>query len=153
MKKRGLVLIIGILGFGLMVGAQGRNANRFVEKKAPMTQQKAECSALDLNLTDAQRVKVEEFYKKREVLRDEKFANFKNVQQTNREDWLNSRKQFRDEMAKFRAEGDVELEKIIGKDNMTLLQQKRNETQKANRENSGRRMDVKNKNWKRNRVL
>lgn len=143
MKKRGILLLIGILGFVLMGGAQGKNANRFVGKNAPVTQQKAQCSALDLDLTDAQRVNVEEFYKKRGVLRDEKFANFKAEQQASREDWESSRKQFRDEMDKFRAESDVELEKIIGKDNMTQLQQKRIENrknQKMNKRNNSKRM-------------
>lgn len=148
MKKTGLFVFIGLFLMTVSLSAQrGAGQNQRKDKPAPRQEMKKaplrgeRCLALDLELTEEQRAKVIEHHEKQQALRDAKIAEFQKEGDTNRETWQENRQKFREEMDKLRAEGDVELEKIIGKEKMTQLNKMREENRQKFRDSKRPRRD------------
>lgn len=138
MKKVGLFALIGLFALTTSLSAQ-RGAGKNQRKDRPIPCQNAtakgeRCLALDLELTEAQRAKVMAHHEKQQAQRDAKIAEFQKERDTNRDAWQENRQKFRDEMDKLRTDGDVELEKIIGKEKMAELNKMRDENRQKFRD-------------------
>ena len=136
MKKLMYSLLAGLFVFNLSLSAQnGDKARMGGGDRQFSPEQHAERLAKELNLTDAQKKQVAEFYTKQQDVRKKEREEFQKKKADVREENKAEREKFRAEREKIQKEHDVELEKIIGKDKMEQLKKNREERMQKNREN------------------
>ncbi|MDD4991967.1 MAG: hypothetical protein PHR83_07030 [Paludibacter sp.] len=129
MKKYGMLVLVSAFMFSLVVSAQDqptpppvkeghRKEFKQPEKPKLSAQKRAGYLAVDLELTDAQRAKVQALYEKQDKAREERQAEVKKMREH--------------EKAKFEAErkaNDAEMEKILGAEKFQQLKAKQAERQ------------------------
>jgi len=126
MKKYAILLMVSVFLFGMSVEAQQpqspqrhdgqkKNINRG-EKPQMSAAKRAGYLAVDLELTDAQRAKVQALFEKQDKIRTERQAEIKRLKEQ--------------EKAKFESERNAqesEMEKIIGAEKFQQLKAKQNQ--------------------------
>lgn len=123
MKKYAMLLMVSIFMFSLSVDAQQANSpqkrngqkKEFNRNEKPQisAQKRAGYLAVDLELSDAQRAKVQSLFEKQDKIRAERHAEMKKLKEQ--------------EMAKFESErkaNDAEMEQIIGAEKFQQLKAK-----------------------------
>lgn len=133
MKKYAILALATLLTISLSLTAQkptppdGRRGheNRFSKEEMPQmsAQKRAGYLAVDLELTDAQRLKVQALFEKQDKIREERKAEVKKLREQ--------------ELAKFEAERksqEAELVQIIGTEKFQKLEIQRNEMKKKMKE-------------------
>lgn len=135
MKTRLLFFAVLFTTSALLVSAQPPRPTGKGEGRVAVTpEMRAERMATKLALTDAQKAKVLELFKKEEV----KKASLKEELKAQREKNEALSDAQKEKMAAFRKAQDAELEKIIGKEKMTQLQAERAGQMQKMKENHGR---------------
>lgn len=143
MKKIGLLILAGMLAFSFSANSQnsnrGERQNRSNADVRITAKKRAAQMASELNLSDAQKEKVEIFLKKQDSLRVKRRAELQRNRQENREGARADREKLRAEFEKERISQDAELEAIIGKEKMEIYKKQREERLQRMRESRGNR--------------
>lgn len=154
MKKFGILALIAFFAAGFSVFAQPQEQNRTGQKgnwegrpqgMAMSAQQRAENMTKQLNLTDAQKGQLVEFFQKQNKIREEKRIEREKQRDQMMQDQNKTREEFRAEREKEMALQNAELEKIIGKDKMAELQKIRQERMDKMNANRGQRPEMNKK--------
>lgn len=148
MKKLGILLLAGIFALNFSLDAQNANRDQKqgranTKREMPNPEQRADRLVKELELNDAQKAKLVDYYKKQDEERAKKRAEFQKNQEIMREANKADREKFRAEMEKERAAQNADLEKIIGKEKMELLKKKQAERMQKMKENREKRGDKK----------
>ncbi len=143
MKKIGLIFLATLFTCNFTISAQ----NRVIEKNYEMKKEKCEehgekmkeklsakkragYMAVDLELTEAQRSKLEALFEKQDKQREEHQAEMKKL-----------REKHMTKMDEQRKANDVEMEKILGVEKYKVLQEKRAERKNRFEKNKQKRIE------------
>lgn len=123
-----MILLAGF--FAISISLEAQNPNRTLrQREMPTPEQRADRLVKELELNDAQKAKLVEYYKKQDENFAKRRAEMQKTRKKKQETAQAEREKFNAEMAKLRKAQDAELEKIIGKDKME--QHKKNQAERA----------------------
>ncbi len=145
MKKIGILAIAAFFAMNFTVFSQpqppfggGNRGDHMPQRPVNFTpEQRAENLTKQLSLTDAQKVKLVEFYQKQDKIREENRAEREKQRDQMMKERSKSREEYMAEREKEMALQDAELEKIIGSEKMAELKKVRK--QRIDRMNENRR--------------
>lgn len=142
MKRIAFILVAALALTSLPMTAQnmkrGQQQRRGGMQSMYTPEQQAERVAKDLNLSDAEKAKLVDFYTKNRAEREAARAEHLKNNEQRRAENMAKREEFRKEREVFQKQHDAELEKIIGKEKLEELKKMREERRNSNRSDAPR---------------